>query len=88
METAQVVDLGWCPFCGGKFKASAKTKEAFFEGRIFRIHRDEYREFAERGMLKYLESPRSGWISQDTMDLVFLGATIPIGIAILVIAIH
>lgn len=85
---AQVIDLGWCPFCGGKFRGSAKTKEAFFEGRVFRIHRNEYREFAERGMLKYLESPRSGWLSQDIFDLALIGATIVVGAVLLLIAIH
>ena len=65
----QPTDLGWCPFCGGSFKPSSKIKEIYFCGRILKIHKSEHHEFMERGILKYLESPRSWPISQDAMDL-------------------
>jgi len=64
--------LPWCPFCGGRLKPSAKTKEIRFEGRLLRIHANEYREFSETGLLRYVDSPRSGTFSQDAVDLTFL----------------
>jgi hypothetical protein len=88
VKMAQPIDLGWCPFCGERFKPKAKTKEAFFEGKIYRIHRDEYREFAERGMLRYLDSPRSGWLSQDTMDLILIAGTGIVAFVFLMIALR
>jgi hypothetical protein len=62
-------EIGWCPFCGGRVKASAKTKEIYFDGRTMRIHKNEYSEFQETGILKYLDGPRSFPLSQDAIDL-------------------
>ena len=65
--------MGWCPFCGGSIKPGAKTKDIYFDGRDLRIHKNEYREFQETGILKYLEAPRSFPLSQDAIDLGIIG---------------
>jgi hypothetical protein len=62
-------EIGWCPFCGGRFKARAKTREIYFDGRTMRIHKNEYPEFQETGILKSLDGPRSFPLSQDAIDL-------------------
>jgi hypothetical protein len=71
-------DLGWCPFCGGRFKPKTKTKGVYYEGRRLRMHKGEVAQFQETGILKYLEAPRSGPISQDAIDiaLLFLGVLV------------
>ena len=66
------VDVGWCPFCGGRLKPTTKIKEITYEGKELNIHKNEYREFQETGLLKYLEAPRSGPFSQDFVDLAII----------------
>jgi hypothetical protein len=74
-------EIGWCPFCGGRFKTRAKTKEIYFDGKTITIHKSEYAEFQETGILKYLDGPRSFPLSQDAIDLGMLAvAAIVIGL--------
>ena len=79
-ETLQS-EIGWCPFCGGRLKPSTKVKEITYDGRMLNIHKNEYREFQETGLLKYLEAPRSGPFSQDFFDLaIILVVTVVVGL--------
>jgi hypothetical protein len=79
-ETLQS-ETDWCPFCGARFRNKSRKKEIYFNGRTMEIHKDEYREFQETGILKYLNGPRSFPLSQDAIDLGMLAvAAVVIGL--------
>ena len=75
------IDTGWCPFCGGRLRPTTKVKEITYEGRILNIHKNEYREFQETGLLKYLEGPRTHPFSQDFIDLAVM-AIVSVGVGL------
>jgi hypothetical protein len=40
------------------------------------IHRKEQNTFAERGLLKFLDHPRTGPLSQDAVDMIIAGLSV------------
>jgi len=62
-------------------KSTTKVKEITFEGRPLNIHKNEYREFQETGLLRYLDGPRSHPFSQDFVDLsLILSVSVAVGL--------
>lgn len=70
VQDTQIREIDWCPFCGGRLGPKKKRKTIYYQGRHLEIHKSEYPEFLETGLLRYIDEPRRWPISQDAVDLL------------------
>jgi hypothetical protein len=68
-EGEDMVQRDWCAYCGEKF-GSVSPIMIVFEGENIPIHRKEYGDFVERGLLKYKDNPRKGPFPEIMKDVI------------------